>query len=77
MQSLEARRLWWWMMHLSRGRTLCAVPQLLDEARIGAEDVKVMVEAEYPVHRGREQMRGRGFGAAKMEIQSLLVFDGA
>jgi len=60
---------------LSTGETLCAVLQLLDEAGIGAEDVSIMVVAEFPVHRGRELLRQRGFG--RINIQSLLVFGGA
>jgi adenine phosphoribosyltransferase len=60
---------------LSTGETLCAVLQLLDEAGIGAEDVSIMVVAEFPVHRGRELLRQRGFG--RINIQSLLVFSGA
>ena len=60
---------------LATGETLCAVLQLLEEAEIAVEDVKVMVVAEFPVHRGRELLRQRGFGRAM--IQSLLVFDGA
>jgi adenine/guanine phosphoribosyltransferase-like PRPP-binding protein len=60
---------------LATGKTLCAVLQLLDEAGIGAEDVSVMAVAEFPVHRGRELLRRRGFGRAN--IQSLLVFGGA
>ncbi|KAK5687965.1 hypothetical protein LTR17_026613 [Elasticomyces elasticus] len=60
---------------LATGRTLCAVLQLLNEAGIGAEAVNVMVLAEFPVHRGREFLRRRGFGGAK--IQSLLVFGGS
>jgi adenine/guanine phosphoribosyltransferase-like PRPP-binding protein len=60
---------------LATGKTLCAVLQLLDAAGIGAENVTVLVVAEFPVHRGRELLRRRGFGRAK--IQSLLVFGGA
>jgi len=60
---------------LSTGETLCAVQQLLDEAGIGAEDVSIMAVAEFPVHRGRELLRQRGFG--RINIQSLLVFGGA
>jgi len=60
---------------LSRGETLCAVLQLLDEAGIGTEDVSIMVVAEFPVHRGRELLRQRGFG--RINIQSLLVVGGA
>jgi adenine phosphoribosyltransferase len=60
---------------LATGETLCAVLRLLDEASISAEDVSVMVVAEFPVHRGRELLRQRGFGS--VNIQSLLVFGGA
>ena len=60
---------------LSTGETLCAVLQLLNEAGIGAEDVNIMVVAEFPVHRGRELLRQRGFG--RVNIQCLLVFGGA
>ena len=60
---------------LSTGETLCAVLQLLDKAGIGAEDVSVMVVAEFPVKRGRELLRQRGFG--RINIQSLLIFGGA
>jgi adenine/guanine phosphoribosyltransferase-like PRPP-binding protein len=60
---------------LATGETLCAVLQLLDEAGIGAEHVSIMVVAEFPVHRGREMLRQRGFSG--IHIQSLLVFGGA
>ncbi|KAI2776506.1 phosphoribosyl transferase domain protein [Daldinia loculata] len=60
---------------LATGETLCAMLQLLDEAGIKAEDVSVMVVAEFPVHRGRELLRRRGFGT--VDVQSLLVYDGA
>lgn len=60
---------------LATGETLCAVLRLLDEAGISAEDVSVMVVAEFPVHRGRELLRQRGFG--RVNIQSLLVFGSA
>ena len=60
---------------LSTGETLCAVLQLLDEAGVGAEDVSIMVVAEFPVHRGRELLRQRGFG--RINVQSLLIFAGA
>lgn len=59
---------------LATGNTLCAVLQLLDEAGVDAEDVKIMVVAEFPVHRGRELLRRRGFG--KAHILSLLVLGG-
>jgi adenine/guanine phosphoribosyltransferase-like PRPP-binding protein len=60
---------------LATGETLCEVLQLLDEAGISAENVNVMVVTEFPVHRGRELLRRRGFG--QVNIQSLLVFDRA
>ncbi|KAF4970362.1 hypothetical protein FZEAL_10054 [Fusarium zealandicum] len=60
---------------LATGETLCAVLQLLEEASIKTEDVSVMVVAEFPLHRGRELLRQRGFG--KVRIQSLLIYGGA
>jgi len=60
---------------LATGETLCAVLQLLEEAGISAENIAVMVVAEFPFHRGRQLLRQHGFGRAK--IQSLLVFGGA
>ncbi|KAF3004527.1 hypothetical protein E8E15_000309 [Penicillium rubens] len=48
---------------------------VVDDANIGAKDVSIMVVAEFPVHRGRELLRQRGFGG--VNIQSLLVFGGA
>ena len=60
---------------LSTGETLCAVLQLLNKAGISHEDVNIMVVAEFPIHRGRELLRQRGFGG--INIQSLLVFGGA
>ncbi|BCR83544.1 uncharacterized protein ACHE_10946A [Aspergillus chevalieri] len=60
---------------LATGKTLCAVLQLLDKAGIGAENVSIMVVAEFPVHRGRELLRQHGFGG--VNVQSLLVFGGA
>ncbi|KAH8786253.1 phosphoribosyl transferase domain protein [Hyaloscypha finlandica] len=59
---------------LATGKTLWAVLQLLDEAGIGAKDISVMTVAEFPVHRGRELLRQNGFG--RVNIQSLLIFDG-
>ena len=59
---------------LSTGETLYAVIRLLDKAGIGAEDISIIVVAEFPVHRGRELIRQRGFG--RINIQSLLVFGG-
>ncbi|OMP84297.1 FAD-linked oxidoreductase [Diplodia seriata] len=61
---------------LASGETLGAVLRLLGEAGVGHEGVVgVLVVAEFPVHRGREVLRRRGFGAVR--VQSLLVFDGA
>ncbi|KAG6355958.1 hypothetical protein INS49_015343 [Diaporthe citri] len=60
---------------LSKGETLCAVLELLEKAGVHAENVSVMVVAEFPVHRGRELLRQRGFG--RTSVQSLLVFGGA
>lgn len=60
---------------LSTGKTLCSVLQLLGKAGINADDISVMVVAEFPVHRGRQYLRQCGFG--KVSIQSLLVFGGA
>lgn len=60
---------------LATGETLCAVLELLGEAGVATENISVMVVAEFPIHRGRELLRRRGFG--KVNIQSLLVFGGA
>ncbi|KAK9421797.1 putative Phosphomevalonate kinase [Seiridium unicorne] len=60
---------------LATGRTLCAVLRLLFEAGISAENVSVMVVAEFPAHRGRELLHRLGFGV--INIQSLLFFGGA
>ncbi|CAG8053536.1 unnamed protein product [Penicillium salamii] len=60
---------------LATGQTLCAVLRLLGIAGIRTQDVSIMVVAEFPVHRGRELLRRFGFGG--VNIQSLLVFDGA
>ena len=60
---------------LATGKTLCAVLQLLGKGGVGAENVVVMVVAEFPAHRGRALLRKNGFGGARVE--SLLVFGGA
>ncbi|KAK4104070.1 hypothetical protein N658DRAFT_443870 [Parathielavia hyrcaniae] len=60
---------------LATGRTLCAVLRLLGEAGVAAENVSVMVVAEFPVHHGRVLLRRSGFGG--VSVQSLLVFGGA
>ncbi|KAK8859591.1 phosphoribosyl transferase domain protein [Apiospora arundinis] len=59
---------------LATGKTLCTVLQLLNEAGVGPENVSILLVAEFPVHRGRELLRRRGYGSA--HIHSLLVFDG-
>jgi adenine phosphoribosyltransferase len=60
---------------LATGETLCAVLQLLIKAGLDADDVSVIVVAEFPIHRGRDLLHRRGFG--KVRVQSLLVFGGA
>lgn len=60
---------------LSTGETMCAVLQLLEKAGVRAENVSVMVVAEFPVHRGRKLLLQHGFGRTR--VQSLLVFGGA
>ncbi|ORY16576.1 hypothetical protein BCR34DRAFT_597586 [Clohesyomyces aquaticus] len=60
---------------LSTGETLCAVLMLLGEAGVRAENVRVVVVAEFPFHRGRALLRDRGFGM--VDVRSLLVFGGA
>lgn len=59
---------------LSTGETLCAVLQLLVEAGISVDNVTIMVVAEFPVKRGRDLLRQRGFG--RVNVQSLLIFTG-
>ncbi|KAK6445091.1 hypothetical protein FP744_10001339 [Trichoderma asperellum] len=60
---------------LATGETLCAVLQLLVKAGVNAEDVSVMIVAEFPTHGGRQLLHQRGFG--RVGVQSLLVFGGA
>jgi adenine phosphoribosyltransferase len=60
---------------IASGATLCAVFDLLTLAGVKAESVSVMVVAEFPIHRGRELVRQRGFGNAR--IHSLLVYGSA
>ena len=59
---------------LATGETLCAVLQALKGAGIFAENVSVMVVAEFPVHLGRQLLCRRGFG--RVNVRSLLTFDG-
>ncbi|KAK1992087.1 hypothetical protein LX36DRAFT_662757 [Colletotrichum falcatum] len=60
---------------LATGETLCAVLQLLVKAGVGVERVSFMAVAEFPIHCGRALLRQRGFG--RVNVQSLLIFDGA
>jgi adenine phosphoribosyltransferase/phosphomevalonate kinase len=60
---------------LATGETLCAVLQALGEAGVAVENVSVLVVAEFPVHRGRQLLRKRGFGA--VHVRSVLTFGGA
>jgi adenine/guanine phosphoribosyltransferase-like PRPP-binding protein len=60
---------------LATGETLCAVLQALKAAGIAVENIKVLVVAEFPTHRGRELLCRRGF--AGVNVRSLLSFDGA
>lgn len=60
---------------LATGKTLCAVLHLLDKAGIGAENVNIIVVAEFPVHCGWELLCQHRFG--RVNVQSLLVFGGA
>ncbi|OAG06155.1 uncharacterized protein CC84DRAFT_1146036 [Paraphaeosphaeria sporulosa] len=59
---------------LSSGKTLCAVLQLLEKVGVARDDVSVVVVAELPVHGGRQLIREHGYG--RVNIRSLLVFDG-
>lgn len=59
---------------LSTGETLFATLKLIEEAGVAANDVTVLIVAEFPVHRGRELLLQRGFG--QVHIQSLLVLAG-
>ncbi|KAI0537190.1 phosphoribosyl transferase domain protein [Xylaria digitata] len=60
---------------LATGKTLCAVLELLTKAGVDVEDITVMTVLEFPVHRGRQLLRERGFG--RVNIKSLLVYGGA
>ncbi|KAK8032567.1 phosphoribosyl transferase domain protein [Apiospora arundinis] len=57
---------------LASGATLCAVLEMLTR-KCGARqaDINVLVVAEFPMHRGRNLLRQRGFGGVC--VQSLLV----
>ncbi|KAJ5630342.1 uncharacterized protein N7484_010442 [Penicillium longicatenatum] len=60
---------------LATGNTLCAGLRLLQKANVSVQDIRIVVVAEFPIHRGRELLRQNGFGG--VQIQSLLIFDGA
>ena len=60
---------------LATGETLCAVLHTLQLAGFADENVSVLVVAEFPLHRGREMLRKRGF--SNVSVRSLLVFNGA
>ena len=60
---------------LALGETLCAVLRVLKVASVIIENVSILVVAEFPMHRGREMLRKRGF--LKVSVRSLLVFNGA
>ncbi|CAI7632274.1 unnamed protein product [Penicillium palitans] len=55
--------------------TLRAVLRLVEIAGARTQDIRIMVVAGFPVHRGRELLRQCGF--SEVNIQRLLVFDGA
>ncbi|KAF6809192.1 phosphoribosyl transferase domain protein [Colletotrichum sojae] len=57
------------------GMTVCAVLELLIEANVGVENISILTVAEFPIHKGRELLRQRGFGG--VSIQSLMTFGGA
>ena len=59
---------------LATGKTLCAVLELLVKAGACIENIRVMVVAELPRHRGRDLLCQHGFGA--VHVESLLVLDG-
>ncbi|KAK5051901.1 hypothetical protein LTR84_002704 [Exophiala bonariae] len=60
---------------LSTGHTLCAILQLLTEAGVDHENIRVLVVAEFPAHQGQQLLREPGFG--RVGIQNILVFGGA
>ncbi|KAH6614370.1 phosphoribosyl transferase domain protein [Chaetomium sp. MPI-SDFR-AT-0129] len=60
---------------LATGRTLSAVLRLLREGGVDLRRVRVMVVAEFPLHRGRRLLVEQGFG--QVNIHALLVLGGA
>ncbi|KAM0497115.1 hypothetical protein ACHAP8_007016 [Fusarium lateritium] len=59
---------------LATGSTLMSMLKLLVKTGVDVEDISVMAVAEFPIHCGRQKLRQGGFG--RVNIQSLLVFDG-
>ena len=57
---------------LATGRTLHAVLSLLAQVGVAHENIRVLIVAEFPVHRGRDLISRFGFG--RVDVQSLLVF---
>ncbi|KAL5335428.1 hypothetical protein BJX70DRAFT_390708 [Aspergillus crustosus] len=47
---------------LATGETLCAELQLLEKAGATVDRIQVLVVAEFPLHRGRDLLRRRGYG---------------
>ncbi|KAJ5100909.1 hypothetical protein N7456_006961 [Penicillium angulare] len=60
---------------LATGKTLCATIELLQKAHVPAQNISVIVIAEFPIHRGREMLHQHGYG--DIRVQSLLYFEGA
>ncbi|KAK4160291.1 adenine phosphoribosyltransferase [Cladorrhinum sp. PSN259] len=60
---------------LATGRTLCSILELVvGKVGLGAENVSVLVVAEFPAHKGREMLKKKGFG--EVAVGSLVVFGG-
>ncbi|KAF4120607.1 FAD/FMN-containing dehydrogenase [Geosmithia morbida] len=57
---------------LATGNTLGALLMLLKHAGINTDNVSVLVVAEFPAHRARENLRMRGFGSPVAYLASLL-----
>lgn len=60
---------------LATGNTLLAILRLLEKVGVCTDRIRIIVVAEFPDHHGRGLLRKHGFG--RVDIQSLLVFDGA
>ncbi|KAK4231870.1 hypothetical protein QBC38DRAFT_406514 [Podospora fimiseda] len=60
---------------LASGRTLCSVLELvINKAGMKQENIRVLVVAEFPAHKGREMLKNKGFGG--VWVGSLVVFGG-